>query len=53
MKTYKGVDVFLTSALNEGETSASLSGCYNFEERAHGTHWIGWVSPSAGLDTVK
>jgi hypothetical protein len=50
MKAYGGVDVqihiFLTSALVEGEWSASRSG--RFTPR---THWIGgWVDPRAGLD---
>jgi hypothetical protein len=45
MKTYGGVDVeihiFLTSALDEGEWSASRPGRFTPEERALGTRWIG------------
>jgi hypothetical protein len=57
MKTYGGVDVWihviLTSALVEGEWSASCPGRFASEERATGTHWIGWVGPRAGLEARK
>jgi hypothetical protein len=44
----------LTSALDEGERSASRPGRFTHgEERAPGTHWIGgWVGPRAVLDAV-
>jgi hypothetical protein len=32
---------FLTSALAEGEWSASRASCFTPGERAHSTHWIG------------
>jgi hypothetical protein len=42
---------FLTSALVEGEWSASRSGHFTAEEKAPGTHWIGgWMGPRTGLD---
>jgi hypothetical protein len=58
MKAYGGVDVqihiFLTSALVEGECSASQSCRFTPTETAPGTHWIGgWVGPRAGLDDVE
>jgi hypothetical protein len=58
MKTYGGVDVwthvFLTSALDGGECSASRPGIFTPVERAPSTHWIGgWVSPRTGLDDVE
>jgi hypothetical protein len=58
MKTYGGVDVytdaFLTSALVQGEWSASRPGRFTPGERAPGTHWIGgWVGPRASLDDVE
>jgi hypothetical protein len=58
MKTYGGVDVqthvFLTSALAEGEWSASRPGRFTPGERAPSIHWIGgWVSPRSGLDAMK
>jgi hypothetical protein len=43
----------LTSALDEGEWSASRPGRFTPRERAPGTHWIGgWVGPGAVLDAV-
>jgi hypothetical protein len=58
MKAYGGVDVYiyilLTSAVFEGEWSASRHGRFTPGKRAPGTHWIGgWVSPKAGLDDVE
>jgi hypothetical protein len=52
-----GVDVyihiFLTSALAEGEWSASHPGRFTLGERAPCPHWIGcWVDPRAGLGDV-
>jgi hypothetical protein len=45
--------IFLTSALDGGEWSASRPGHFTLMERAPGTHWIGgWVGPNAGLDAV-
>jgi hypothetical protein len=57
MKTYWGVEaelhVFLTSALDGGEWSASHSGRFTCRERAPLTGWIGgWVGPRAVLDMV-
>jgi hypothetical protein len=44
---------FLTSALNDGEWSASHSSHFNLREGALGTHWIGgWVGPRAFLVAV-
>jgi hypothetical protein len=53
MKAYGGVDayihIFLTSALVEGEWSASRPDSFT-----PGAHWLGgWVGPRAGLDDVK
>jgi hypothetical protein len=53
MKVHGGVDVqihiFLTSALVEGERSASRPGRFT-----PGTHWMGgWVDLRAGLDDAK
>jgi hypothetical protein len=31
----------------------SLSGHFTPGERAHGTHWMGWVRPRAGLDEIE
>jgi hypothetical protein len=50
MKAYWGVDiqlhVFLTSALDGGQWSASRHCRFTLEERTPGTHWIGgWVGP--------
>jgi hypothetical protein len=58
MKAYGGVDVlthvFLTSAVDGGEWSASLPGRFTPGERAAGTHWIaGWVGSRAGLDDME
>jgi len=55
MKTYWGVKVqlhvFLTSALDGGEWSASHPGRFTTRERAPGIHWIGgWVDPRAVLE---
>jgi hypothetical protein len=57
MKAYGGVDVyihiFLTSALVEGEWSASRPGRFT-QGMSPDIHWIGgWVGPSAGLDVVE
>jgi hypothetical protein len=58
MTAYGRVDVyiqgFLTSALVEGEWSASRPCRLIYGERASGTHWIeGWVGPRAGLDDAE
>jgi hypothetical protein len=43
----------LTSAVDEGEWSASRAGRITPRERAPGTHWIRcWVGPRAVLDAV-
>jgi hypothetical protein len=57
VNTYGGVEVwlhvFLTSALDDGEWSASRTGHINPKEGVPGTHWIrDWVGPRAGLDTA-
>jgi hypothetical protein len=57
MKTYEEVDVethvFFTSALAEGQWSASRPGRFTPVERAPSIHWIGgWVGPIAGLDDM-
>jgi hypothetical protein len=57
MKSYWGVEVqfhvFLTSALDGCEWSASRAGRFTPKERDPGTHWVGgWVDSSAGLDAV-
>jgi hypothetical protein len=57
MKAYGGVElylhVFLTSALDGGEWSASRCGRFTPRERVPGTHWIGGrVGPRAVLDAV-
>jgi len=45
---------FLTSALDEGEWSASLPDRFTSKERDLGTHWIGVsVGPTVGLNTVS
>jgi hypothetical protein len=58
MKTYWRVDVqihiILTSALVEGEWSASRPDRFTLWERAPSTHWIGdWMGSRAGLDDVE
>jgi hypothetical protein len=58
MKAYWGVNIqihiFLTSALDGGEWSASRPFRFTPGKRAPGTHWIGgWVGPTAGLDNVE
>jgi hypothetical protein len=58
MKAYGGVDIqihiFLTSALDAGELSASRPGRFSLGDRAPGTHWIGgWMDPWAGLDDME
>jgi hypothetical protein len=58
MKTYAGVDeqmhVFLTSAVVEGEWSASRPDRFISEERASGTPRIGGlVGARAGLDDIE
>jgi hypothetical protein len=46
--------IFLTSALDGGEWSASLPGRFTPGERAHGTNLIGeWVGPRTDLDDVE
>jgi hypothetical protein len=48
------VPPFLTTALGEGEWSASRSCRFNPAEKASSTHWIGgWVGPRAGLDAEE
>jgi hypothetical protein len=45
--------VFLTSALDGGEWSASHRGSFTLRDRASGTHWTGgWVGLRAGLNEV-
>jgi hypothetical protein len=58
MKAYREVDVyihvFLTSALDESEWSASLLSHLSLGEKASGTYWVGgWVRPGTGLDDVE
>jgi hypothetical protein len=58
MKMYVAVDaeihIFLTSALVEGEWSATRPSRFTPGERAPGTHWIGgWVDPRASMDDKK
>jgi hypothetical protein len=46
--------LFMISALDGAEWSASLSERFKHRERVPGTHSIGgWVGPKAGLDSVK
>jgi hypothetical protein len=43
----------LTSALDEGEWSASRLGRFTSTEKVPGTHWIGgWVGARTGLDAA-
>jgi hypothetical protein len=58
MKAYRKVDVwihiFLTSALVQGEWSASHRYRFTPGERAPCTQWIGgWMDPRAGMDDVE
>jgi hypothetical protein len=58
MKAYGGVEVyihvFLTSALDGGEWSASRPGRFTPGEKTPGNHWTGvWVGPRASLDDVE
>jgi hypothetical protein len=58
MKVYLGVDalinVFLPSALDGSDWSASRPGRFTPGERAPGTHCIGgWASPRSGLDDME
>jgi hypothetical protein len=47
------LQVFLSSALDGGEWSASRPGRFTPRERTLGTHWIGgWVVPRAVLHAV-
>jgi hypothetical protein len=57
MEMYWGVEVqlqvLLTSALDGGKLSASISGRFTTRESAPSTLWIGgWVGPRVGLDAV-
>jgi hypothetical protein len=46
--------IFLTSALEGGEWSASHSSCFTPRERGPSIHWTGdWVGPRASLDKVE
>jgi hypothetical protein len=46
--------LFLTSALDGGESSASRFGRITSGERDLVTHWTGgWADPRAGLDEVE
>jgi hypothetical protein len=48
------INIFLTSALVEGEWSASCPVRFTPGERVPCTHCIGcWVDPSAGLDDME
>jgi hypothetical protein len=58
VKIYEGAEVhlhaFLTVALDGGEWSAIISGCFNPEERAPSTNSVeGWMGITAGLETVE
>jgi hypothetical protein len=53
MKTYEGVQLFLTSALDGEEFSALRAGHFVSGERAPSTNWLGaWVGPRTNLDAV-
>jgi hypothetical protein len=46
--------LFFTSALDDGEWSASLPCQFTPGKIASGTHWIGgWVDPRAGPDAIE
>jgi hypothetical protein len=46
--------LFLISALDGGEWSASCPCCFTPRVRATDTHWIGgWVGPIASLDATE
>jgi hypothetical protein len=58
MVTYGGsggiAPLFLASALDVGDWSASCHSHFTHRERAAGTHCIGgWVNPRALLDVVQ
>jgi hypothetical protein len=58
MKAYGGVDIeihiFLTSALDGGEWSASRPCRFTSRKGAFDTQWIGgWVDSRASLDDVE
>jgi hypothetical protein len=58
MKAYGGMDlqihIFLTSALNGDEWSASRPSSFTPGEIAPSSHWIGgWVGLRASLDDVE
>jgi hypothetical protein len=57
MKAYGGLEVHLhaalTLALGSRERAVSRTRHFTFGERAPGTHWFGWVGPTAGIDAVK
>jgi hypothetical protein len=56
MKTYQRVEiklhVFLNSALDTYESSASFSCRFTLDERAPGTYWIGCQGPRTRMDMV-
>jgi hypothetical protein len=48
------IHIFLISALDGGEWSASHPAPFTPRETASGTHWIGgWMDLRAGLDDVE
>jgi hypothetical protein len=52
-EVWKSGATFVTSALDEGEWTASRPRRFRPGERAPGTHWIGgWVGPTVDLDAV-
>jgi hypothetical protein len=54
MKTYGGVNIFLTSALVGSEWSASRPCRFIPGETGPGTQWIGdWVGTRASLDEIS